>query len=145
MPLRRRASHDAARRSSSGSRTPRRSSASQASGAERVLHLLARRVFPAADLLIAPSRGAAEDLARWLDLPDSKVEVHPNPVVGPILERGRSVPVDHPWFADDGDDAAHRVVLACTRMEPHKGLLTLLARVRIRGGIAARRQAPHPR
>jgi glycosyltransferase involved in cell wall biosynthesis len=89
----------------------------------RAVYALARRSYPRADALIAPSHGAAKDLARWLHLPEVSVRVVVNPVVTSAVRAGALAPLAHQWFAD----GAPPVVLAVGRFEPHKGFTTLLA------------------
>jgi len=58
-----------------------------------------RRLYHRADGYIAVSRGIADDLVRYLDVPRERIHVLPNPVVtDALLNQPRTRP-GHPWFA----------------------------------------------
>ncbi len=78
--------------------------------------------YRAADAVVAVSRGAADDLARFLALPRERVDFIYNPVLNagaPALARA---PVDHRWFADDGVP----VILSVGRLEAAKDFAGLI-------------------
>ena len=88
----------------------------------RYLPLLAKRIYPWADGIVAVSEGVAEDLAHILGLPRKKIEVIYNPVITPeLLEKARE-PVDHPWF-QPGEPP---VILGVGRLTEQKDFPTLL-------------------
>ena len=90
-----------------------------------------RRLYRAADGVIAISRGVAEDLACITRLPASSIPVAPNPVVTPELGARADEPAGHPWL--DGKDRP--VVLGVGRLARTKDFPTLVrafARVRAR-------------
>ncbi len=75
-----------------------------------------------ADLIVAVSRGVADDILALTGLDPVKVAVIYNPVVTPeIFDRGRQ-PVEHPWFTDSGIP----VVLGIGRLTKQKDFHTLL-------------------
>lgn len=57
-----------------------------------------RRFYPGADGIIVPSQGAATDLAAVAALPLERIQVIPNPILTPALERLAAEPIEHPWF-----------------------------------------------
>ena len=75
-----------------------------------------------ADGIIAVSKGAAEDLARFCGLPIDRIAVINNPVVGPTLAQRAAEPLDHPWFAP----GAPPVVLSVGRLSPEKEFGTVI-------------------
>jgi len=91
--------------------------------------LLARRLYPLADAIIAVSRGVADDVAAVTGVPRERITTIYNPVVTPALERQAAMPLDHPWF----QPGAPPVLLAAGRFVPQKDFPTLVrafARVR---------------
>jgi glycosyltransferase involved in cell wall biosynthesis len=88
----------------------------------RYLPLLAKRIYPWADGIVAVSEGVAEDLAHTLGLPRKKIEVIYNPVVTPELLEKAGEPVDHPWFKP-GEPP---VILGVGRLTEQKDFPTLL-------------------
>jgi glycosyltransferase involved in cell wall biosynthesis len=83
---------------------------------------LARRWYPRADALVAVSRGAAEDLVRFLGLAKASVRVMPNAVLPADLTALAAEPVADPWF----EAGQPPVVLAVARLAPVKDLQTLI-------------------
>lgn len=99
--------------------------------AERLTAAVALRAYRFAPVVVAPSRGVAEDLAALTGRPLEAVHVVPNPIVGPDLAIGARAPLDHPWFAAGQTP----VVLGAGRLMAHKGfgeLMAAVARVRRR-------------
>jgi glycosyltransferase involved in cell wall biosynthesis len=90
---------------------------------DRLTFALARRLYPLADALIAPSSGAADDLAQFAGVDPASVRTLPNPIVGPELDGLAAAPVDHPFFVP-GEPP---VVLAVGRIAAQKDYPTLLA------------------
>lgn len=96
---------------------------------------LMRRLYPAADALVAVSDGAATDLADVLGLPHAAVRTIYNPVVRPELAARAAEPVDEPWLAD----GQAPVIVTAGRLAPEKAqhvLIDALARLRARGSSA---------
>jgi glycosyltransferase involved in cell wall biosynthesis len=88
----------------------------------RAIPLLAKRLYPRADAIIAVSQGVADDLASVLDLPLDKIDVIFDPVVTPELHERAGRPLEHPWFAP----GAPPVIIGVGRLDPEKDFLTLL-------------------
>jgi glycosyltransferase involved in cell wall biosynthesis len=88
----------------------------------KVLAPAMRYAYPQADEIIAVSQGVAEDLRRVLGLPNERVKVVYNPVVGADFFRRMQEPVDHPWF----QDPSVPVVVAVGRLARQKDYPTLL-------------------
>jgi len=92
-----------------------------------------RLFYRRADLVVAVSRGVAEDVAAITGLAPARLRVIANPVVGPELaERGRALPA-HPWLSGDGPP----VLLAAGRFTRQKDFPTL-----IRAFAEVRRERP---
>lgn len=92
--------------------------------AERLLPTFARRFYPSADLILANSRGVAEDLVASLGLPAASIRVLPNPVaLEPVRQAAREapgIPLPEPTFP---------LLVAAGRLVPQKDFLTLLRAV----------------
>lgn len=100
----------------------------------RAAHYASIRVlYRWADGIIAPSQGAAEDLARIAGLPVSKVTVIPSPVLNRRLIELSEQPVAHPWF----DEPAVPVILGVGELSGRKDFSTL-----IRAFALVRRERP---
>jgi glycosyltransferase involved in cell wall biosynthesis len=81
-----------------------------------------RNYFSRNDGMIAVSRGVADDCAELMGWPPEAVDVAPNPVVTPAIDRMMAAPVEHPWF----QDGQPPVVLAVGRLHEQKDYPTLL-------------------
>jgi glycosyltransferase involved in cell wall biosynthesis len=106
------------------------------SALQRRLETLWMRLFyPLADTVIAPSRGAALDLARVAHLSPERVRAVASPLVADDLAMKAAQPVDHPWLT-----AKDRpVILGAGELCARKDFATLLrAFARLRGVLAAR-------
>ncbi len=88
----------------------------------RAVLRLERLLLRYADVVIANSRGAADDLVGAAPNLAPQVRVIHNPVVWPELAEKAVEPVDHPWF----QDSSLPVVLAAGRLVPVKDYPTLL-------------------
>lgn len=86
---------------------------------KNVLYRRARHV-------IAVSRGVADDLSAQARIPDRKMRVIYNPVIGPGFYQRASAEIDHPWFHDGS-----RIILAASRLVPQKDLPVLLESFRL--------------
>lgn len=64
----------------------------------RILTPLMRWTYPRADVVLAVSRGVADDLAQVLGMPPEKISVAYNPVVTPALYEQAREAVHHPWL-----------------------------------------------
>lgn len=88
----------------------------------RLLRYTVGIVYPWADHIIAVSKGVASDIQRLTGLPDNRVTVIYNPVVGPEIIRQASESVDHVWVTE-----AHApLILAVGRLTVQKDYPTLL-------------------
>ena len=102
-------------------RTANHLSSHDASGIDAIVHRLARRCYRVADVSIAPSLGAARDLGNWAGLPDHRARAVPNPVVDEHARIAAERTCTHPFFRD-----GHRVVLAVSRLQEHKGVAEVI-------------------
>ncbi|MBI3554479.1 MAG: glycosyltransferase [Elusimicrobia bacterium] len=83
----------------------------------------AMRLYPRADRVIAVSRGSAEDLIRFIGVPERLVRVIFNPVVVPQIKELSTRPAGHRWLEPGGPP----VVLGIGRLTPQKDFQTLIA------------------
>lgn len=95
----------------------------------RATRRLTRRLYRDAELLVACSKGMADDLVDHLGISRDRIRVLPNVTVGPDLHQRAALDVDHPWLRD------HRVptLLTVGSLIPQKNhalLLQAVARVR---------------
>jgi glycosyltransferase involved in cell wall biosynthesis len=97
-------------------------SGSDAGLRDRLMPRLARFAYRFADGIVAPTAGAAEDLAQVLSLPMDRIRVIHNPVVSPRLTALAAAPLEHPWF----QAGAPPVIVAAGRLAPEKDFRTLL-------------------
>lgn len=88
----------------------------------RLIPLLAKKLYPTADGIIAISHGVAHDLACILDLPFERITVIYNPVVSPELHERAGQVIEHPWFTK----GAPPVILGVGRLDPEKDFPTLV-------------------
>ena len=82
-------------------------------------------MYPQADLVVAVSKGVAEDLAQAIRLERGRIRVIYNPVVRPEMLEKAAEPVDHPWFRRGQPP----VVLAIGRLTEQKDFGTLIRAV----------------
>ncbi|NIR59512.1 MAG: glycosyltransferase, partial [Gammaproteobacteria bacterium] len=80
------------------------------------------RHYRSADVVLANSRGVADDLVKTARLPRERVHIVPNPVVGSILYELAEQPVSHPWLASK----ERPVLIAGGRLAGVKDYPTLL-------------------
>jgi glycosyltransferase involved in cell wall biosynthesis len=86
-------------------------------------------------MVVAVSKGVAEDLLRLAHLPSKKVRVIYNPVVTSELYRKAAEPLNHPWFGPEEPP----VVLGMGRLTEQKDFPTLIhAFSYVRGELPAR-------
>ncbi|MGO9570679.1 MAG: glycosyltransferase, partial [Desulfomonilaceae bacterium] len=93
----------------------------------RWVPVLAKRIYPWADEIIAVSQGVADDLSNLLGLPRDRIDVIYNAVVTPELYERADRPFEHPWF----EKGQPPVVLGVGRLDPEKDFSTLLKAFRI--------------
>ncbi len=89
---------------------------------DRAIMRMLKLLMPLANVVVANSRGSADDLERSIPRVAGRVRVVPNPVVTPELREQAAQPVEHPWFAD----GEAPLVLAVGRLAPQKDHATLL-------------------
>jgi len=65
-----------------------------------ILHHKLKKIFPKADLIVAVSKGVAEDIIKITKIPEQKVKVLPNPTVVPEMFEMAKENIDHPWFVE---------------------------------------------
>lgn len=82
-----------------------------------------RHLYRHADVLLTPSRGAADDLARLAGLPAESVIDVPSPVVSPAMLEAASAPVDHPWLQPQ---ATTPVIIGVGELGGRKDFATLI-------------------
>jgi len=91
-------------------------------------------LYRGAHAILAPSQGAAEDLARFADIDPARVTAVPSPVIRPDLEQRASETPDHPWFPSEIP-----IILGIGELGPRKDFATLIrAFAKVRQQRAAR-------
>lgn len=80
------------------------------------------RRYGSAAGVIVPSEGAARDLAHVGGFARESIQVLPNPIVGPGLDRLAESPVPHPWLGDPDIP----VILGVGSLTPRKDYALLL-------------------
>lgn len=94
-----------------------------------------RLLYPLADAVITPSRGASLDLARVAALPAARVLTVPSPLITADLPERASQPVDHPWLVTK----ERPVILGAGELCARKDFATLIrAFARLRADLPAR-------
>ena len=83
---------------------------------------LAAWFYPWADNIIAVSNEVAIDLACITKIPQNQIQVIYNPAVTQELQDKSEMPLEHPWFKDDGPP----VVLAVGRLTDQKAFDVLI-------------------
>lgn len=92
------------------------------STAGRVVVALMSWAYKRADGVVAVSEGVADDLAKTLPFPRSRIDVVYNPVVTPGLLERAAEPLSHPWLAADEPP----VILGVGRLTAQKDFSTLI-------------------
>jgi glycosyltransferase involved in cell wall biosynthesis len=88
-----------------------------------------RTLYRRADVVLVPSYGAAEDLARHARLPRGRIRVVPSPILTPDLALRAAAPAGHPWL----DAPALPVILGVGELSGRKDFATLVrAHARLR-------------
>lgn len=81
-----------------------------------------RHLYRRADVVLTPSKGAAEDLRQFAGLPQDKVRAVPSPIVTPQLRAKAEEPLDHRWFLSDQPP----VILGVGELSGRKDFATLV-------------------
>lgn len=101
----------------------------------RIQSLSIGHLYRWADRVVVPSRGAAEDLVQWLNVPSHLIRVLPSPIVDKKVLSMASEPPDHPWF----NEPTVPVILGVGELCARKDFSTLIrAFARVRGGRPCR-------
>lgn len=87
----------------------------------RMVRMLARRVYPMSDAIVAVSEGTARELRSFLGRDRGNIRVIHNPVVTPSMLEAANEPAQHPWLADDIP-----IVMGIGRLTYQKDFQTLL-------------------
>lgn len=83
----------------------------------RLIPIIKRRMYPKAHVIVANSKGAAQDLAETIGLPLDRVQAIYNPSANDrVLEMAKE-PLEHKWF----QDGQPPVVLGVGRLSSEKG------------------------
>lgn len=82
-----------------------------------------RHLYRRADVVIVPSQGAAEDLARQMGTAPEAITVLPNPIIHAGLDQAAREPIAEPWLEPERD---RPVVVAAGSLTPRKDTATLL-------------------
>lgn len=93
-----------------------------ASSRLKILPWLVRRGYPAADRIVAVSKGVAGDLETSLGLPGDRIEVIYNPIIDQELPRLAGQAAPHPWLSDPSQP----LVLGVGRLTRAKNYALLL-------------------
>lgn len=96
---------------------------------EREIVVLAHRLYPEADKIVAVSDGVSEDLAQTLGLSRARITRIYNPVFRPEIVALAESSLDHPWLVP----GAPPVLLGIGKLKPQKNfayLVRAFARVR---------------
>lgn len=88
-----------------------------------IQRLMARRLYPRADAVIAISQGVADDVVDYLGVPRERIKVIYNPMVTSDFPSRMAREVASPWL-DRGAECP--VIVAAGRLTPQKDFHTLL-------------------
>jgi glycosyltransferase involved in cell wall biosynthesis len=88
----------------------------------RFLPYLIKRFYPWADVIVAVSKGVADDLIHLTGIPNRQVRVIYNPIVTPEFRKKTEAFLDHPWFGPGQPP----VILAVGRLTAQKDFATLI-------------------
>lgn len=83
---------------------------------------LLRGVYPQADLMVAVSKGVADDVSSCLGLSRERIASIYNPILTDQIKAQSILPVSHPWF----DTGKIPIILGVGRLVPAKDFPTLL-------------------
>lgn len=83
---------------------------------DRALPYMARAFYPLADVVVAVSKGVANDLVEKVGIPRAMVRVIYNPTFGEDIVTLMQEPLSHPWFGDGGPP----IVLSAGRLSRQK-------------------------
>jgi len=89
----------------------------------KIIFKCIRHFYPRADKVITVSRGVAEDISKFIDLDDNKLQVIYNPINFKRLSTLSESSVNYKWFADDNKVP---VILAVGRLVEVKNTALLI-------------------
>lgn len=81
-----------------------------------------RWAYPAADAVLVPSAGAADDLAAYAGLARSRIHVVPSPIITAAMSARAREEVDHPWL----QPGQAPLILGVGELSERKDFATLL-------------------
>ncbi len=87
----------------------------------RLVHRIAKQVYPYADGIVAVSDGVTQDLQTTMGLPSELITTIYNPSVTPELQEKKEESIDHPWFSEPVP-----VILGVGEFTKQKDFLTLI-------------------
>ncbi len=87
-----------------------------------ILPFVVKNLYKNAAAVISPSRGVARDLAAITKRPINKINIIPNPIIGPKMRIKARAKPGHPWF----DNGAQPIILGIGRLSVQKDFTTLI-------------------
>jgi glycosyltransferase involved in cell wall biosynthesis len=94
-----------------------------------VQRLSMRHLYGAADSILMPSLGAADDFAALSGIARERIQVVPSPVISEDLQRLAAAPVDHPWLIEKDSPVILGIGELCGRKD-FETLIRAFARLR---------------
>jgi glycosyltransferase involved in cell wall biosynthesis len=88
----------------------------------RLMPLFIRCFYRWADVVVAVSKGVADDLTKAAGVSRNQIKVIYNPVVTPQLRAKVQAPIEHPWFENENLP----VILSVGRLAEQKDFCTLI-------------------
>jgi glycosyltransferase involved in cell wall biosynthesis len=90
---------------------------------QRLLRLLLRQFYPAANAIVAVSQGVADDLGQLSGLSPAQIQVIYNPIITSTLLAKMHQPIAHPWLSQPSPEP---VILGVGRLSQQKDFQTLI-------------------
>lgn len=87
----------------------------------RIHHWSMHSLYRGAHAILAPSQGAADDLARFADIDPKRVTAVPSPVIRPDMEQRAAEQPKHPWIP-----LKVPIILGIGEFSPRKDFATLV-------------------
>ena len=76
-----------------------------------------RHLYTAADCILMPSMGAADDFAAVSGIARERIQVVPSPVISEDLHMLAAAPVDHPWLTEKDSPVIVGIGVLCGRKD----------------------------
>lgn len=92
--------------------------------------VLARWLYPKADVIVAVSNGVADGLIAMTGLPREKIKVVYNPVITDLILIKAKEPINHPWFQNTDT----KIIVSVGRLENQKDFATLIHALEVING-----------